>query len=173
MKIDRVIVGELEENCYIVTIDNNCLVIDPGDEFDKIKASIGHKNVLGVLITHNHFDHVGALKEVIDLYKCNVYDFNNLDEKELTIGPFTFTVIYNPGHTTESISFYFKNINSMFVGDFIFLRSIGRCDLPGGNFITMKESINKIKKYNDDITLYPGHGPNTTLGYEKLNNSYF
>lgn len=173
MKIERVVVGELDENCYILTIDNECLVIDPGSDFDKIKAKINTKKVLGVLITHHHFDHVGALKEVLEFYKTKLYDFNNLKETEYKIGPFTFEVMYNPGHTDDSISFYFKEDKAMFVGDFIFLESIGRCDLEGGSFIKMKESINKIMQIKENITLYPGHGLETTLDYEKKHNSFF
>lgn len=70
--------------------------------------------------------------------------------------------------------FYFKEKkNVMFVGDFIFLDSIGRCDLEGGSFKEMKQSIEKIKKFSDDIILYPGHGSKTMLGYEKMHNPFF
>ena len=96
-----------------------------------------------------------------------------LEEKEYLIGPFKFNVIINSGHTTDSISFYFREEKVMFVGDFIFLDSIGRCDLEGGNFSSMRESIKKIKAYADDIVIFPGHGDKTTLGYEKENNYYF
>lgn len=173
MKIERVVVGPLQENCYVISIDNKCLVIDPGDEFEKIKNIIKDKEVLGILVTHNHFDHVGALNEVKDYYNSKVYDFSDLEEKEYNIGPFIFEVIYNPGHTMDSISFYFKEVNVIFVGDFIFLNSIGRCDLEGGNYLMMEESIDKIKHYSDDIIIYPGHGSDTTLGYEKKHNSFF
>lgn len=173
MKIDRIVVGELEENCYVLTIENECLIIDPGAEFDKIRDKIGNKKVLGVLITHHHFDHVGALKEVLEFYQTKLYDFNNLKEQQYEVGPFIFEVIYNPGHTDDSISFYFKKDNVMFVGDFIFLESIGRCDLEGGSFIKMKESIDKITQIKQNITLYPGHGLKTTLDYEKKHNSFF
>lgn len=173
MEIKKVVVGNLEENCYILTINNETLVIDPGDEFEKIKASIGNNKVLGILITHHHFDHVGALKEVKEYYDTIVYDFNNLKEQEYKIGPFKFEVIYNPGHTEDSISFYFKEDRLMFVGDFVFLESIGRCDLEGGNFNKMRQSIDKLTKINENITLYPGHGLKTTLDYEKRCNSFF
>lgn len=173
MDIKKVVVGELEENCYVLAIDNECLVIDPGDEFIKIKEAIGDMKVLGVLITHHHFDHVGALKEILENYDTKVYDFHNLKEQEYKIGPFTFDVVYNPGHTEDSISFYFKNEKIMFVGDFIFLENIGRCDLEGGSFIKMKESINKLAGIEENIILYPGHGIKTTLDYEKRYNSFF
>jgi len=173
MEIKKVVVGELEENCYVLTIGNECLVIDPGDEFNRIKEAIGDMKLLGILITHHHFDHVGALKEMVEYYDTIVYDFNNLKEQEYKIGPFVFEVVYNPGHTEDSISFYFKEDRIMFVGDFIFLQSIGRCDLEGGSFIKMKESIDKLTKIKENITLFPGHGLKTTLDYEKRCNSFF
>lgn len=172
MKIDYVVVGDLEENCYIISKDNKCLIVDPGDEASKIIEKIGSLEVLGILITHHHFDHVGALNEISNKYNVDIYDFNTTEEKEYSIGPFKFTVINNPGHTNDSISFYFKENNFIMVGDFIFKGSIGRCDL-GGNENDMKNSINKIKKYQEDIILYPGHGNSTTLNYEKMYNPFF
>ena len=65
MKIERVVVGELDTNCYILTQDNKCLVVDPGAEYAKINEHLIGKEVLGILLTHHHFDHVGALKEVL------------------------------------------------------------------------------------------------------------
>lgn len=160
MKIDRVVVGSLSTNCYIISKDNACIVIDPGDEYSKIKSLIGNKKVLGAIVTHHHFDHVGALE-----YFDNVYDYNNLKEGINKIGNFTFEVIYTKGHTDDSISLYFKEEKIMFVGDFIFKNGIGRTDL-GGNIIDMKNSLLKISKYDYNIKLMPGHGDLTTLGRE-------
>ena len=81
-------------------------------------------------------------------------------------------VIYTPGHSKDSITFYFKKEQAMFIGDFIFKDSIGRCDLPGGNEEEMKDSLAKIKKYPSDITLYTGHDEVTTLAYEIEHNPY-
>lgn len=173
MKVSKVVVGQLEENCYIIEKNNHVLVIDPGAEFFKIKALIQDKIVDGILITHNHFDHVGALEELKEIYKVNSYQKDNLLLGNNTIGNFTFEVIHNPGHTNDSISFYFEELNSMFVGDFIFQRTIGRWDLPTGNELDMVKSIEKIKQRNNDIVLYPGHGVETVLGYEKKYNPYF
>lgn len=173
MKIITIKVGSYECNCYILKIDNYALIIDPGAEFDKIDKYLRNINLLGVLITHHHFDHIGALKEVVNKYNVNVYNYSNLSESEYTIGPFNFDVIYNPGHTSDSISFYFKKQGIMFVGDFIFKDGIGRTDLDTGNKLEMKNSINNIKKIDNNIILYPGHGENTNLDYEKKNNIYF
>ena len=160
MKIDTVIVGYLKTNCYIISKDNECLVIDPGDEYAKIKDAIGNKKVIGTIITHHHFDHVGAL-----INFDNIYDKNNLKEGINKIGKFNFEVIYTPGHTDDSICIYFKENNIMFVGDFIFKDAIGRTDL-GGNIIDMNYSLEKISKYSKDIIIYPGHGDKSILGIE-------
>lgn len=172
MIIDSVVVGDLAENCYIISKDNKCLILDPGDEANRIIDKVGEKEVLAILITHHHFDHVGALDEIKNKYKVDIYDFNTTEEKEYNIDNFKFTVINNPGHTNDSISFYFKNENTMFVGDFIFRNSIGRCDL-GGNELDMKKSIEKLKEFKEDIILYPGHGEKTNLEYEKVYNPFF
>ena len=161
MNIEIVKVGYLETNCYILSLNNKVLVIDPGDEIDKIKKVINEREVVGCIITHYHFDHVGAIK-----YFKNVYDINNLKEGINTIDPFTFEVIYTPGHKEDTITIYFKEKHLMFVGDFIFKDGIGRTDLDGGSTQDMLNSLKKISKYNDDIVVYPGHGDSTKLGLE-------
>lgn len=166
MKIDKIIVGELETNCYILSIDKECLVIDPGDEYNKIKEVIGNKKILGVIITHHHFDHIGALNY---FNKNLVLDKNNLEEREYNIGNFNFEVIYTKGHKEDSITIYFRKDKIMFTGDFIFKNAIGRTDLPGGDMADMLNSLNKIKKYDKNIIIYPGHGESTSLGKEIIN----
>lgn len=163
MKIDRIVVGSLFTNCYILSIGNNCIVIDPGDDYFKIKSAIGDKKVNGVIITHRHFDHIGALK-----YFNNIYDKNNLKEGINNIDNFKFEVIYTPGHTDDSICIYFKENNIMFVGDFIFKNGIGRTDL-GGNDYLMYQSLNKMNHYDKHIKIYPGHGKESILGIELKN----
>ena len=170
MEIKTLIVGPLQTNCYLLKKDNDVLIIDPGSDADKIKESI-KGNVIAILLTHHHFDHIGALAELEKFYDVPVYDFNSLEEGKHKVKKFNFDVIYTPGHTNDSVTYYFKDDKIMFVGDFIFKNSIGRTDL-GGNMAEMINSINKIKKYPKDIKLYPGHGNSTTLGYEKENNYY-
>lgn len=172
MEVITVVTGAIEENCYILKKDNTCLVIDPGDDFLKIKKEIGDTKVLGVLVTHSHFDHVGALRNFLNKRSVKVFKKSNLQEKEYELGSFKFEVILTPGHSSDSVTFYFKEDNMMFVGDFIFKDSIGRCDLPTGDEHAMQRSLDNIKKYNPDIILYPGHGPATTLKEELKNNIY-
>lgn len=170
MKIEIIKVGNLETNCYILEKNNNVLLIDPGDESNNIIDKIGDRKLIGILITHNHFDHIGALKDILEKYKVEVYDKNNLEEKEYTLGEFKFKVIFNPGHTEDSVSYLFDN--NLFCGDFIFKDSIGRWDLPTGNYNELIASIDKIKEYKD-LIIYPGHGDSTLLEEEKKNNYYF
>lgn len=172
MIIDRVVTGYLKENCYILAIDDECLIIDPGDDYNRIKEKINNKKVLGILLTHNHFDHIGAVDEILKDYNAKVYSFNNLKEENKRIGNFSFDVIYTPGHTSDSMCFYFKNEKVMFTGDFLFKNSIGRWDLDTGSYSDMIKSIKKIKQYDDDIIIYPGHGDKSTILSEKNNNQY-
>ena len=160
MEINKVIVGDLETNCYILIKDNKCLVIDPGDEYNKIKEVIGSNEVVGVIITHHHFDHIGALDK---FNKDLILDKNNLEEKDYNIDNFKLEAIYTPGHKEDCITIYFKEENIMFTGDFLFKDAIGRIDLPGGNHRDMFNSLNKIKEYDKNIKIYPGHGDSTYL----------
>lgn len=167
MKIDCIKVGYLETNCYILDINNQVIVIDPGDEYSKIKEKINNKEVLGCIITHHHFDHIGAINHF-----DKIYDIHNLKEGINSIGPFKFEVIYTPGHKEDCITIYFKEEKIMLVGDFIFKDGIGRTDLEGGDINQMIDSIKKISKYDQDIILYPGHGDKTKLGRELQYNHF-
>lgn len=173
MNIEIVKVGNLRCNCYILSKDNKVLVIDPGDEFKKIDRIINNRDVVGIIVTHYHFDHLGAIRDIVNKYHTKVYDRYNLSEGKNKIDIFNFEIIYTPGHKEDLITIYFRNEKVMFCGDFIFKDSIGRYDLDGGNINQMINSIDKIKKFDRDIMIYPGHGEKTTLGYEIDNNIYF
>lgn len=170
MNINNVKVGYLRTNCYILEKEGKVLVIDPADEYLKIKDVIGDNEVVGVIITHHHPDHVGAL-EYFDADK--IYDFYNLKEGMNEIGPFSFEIIYTPGHKDDCITTYFVDEKVMFTGDFLFFGSIGRTDFPGGSNEKMYNSLKKISAYPDEITIYPGHGKESKLGVEKNNLSLF
>ncbi len=168
MKIIKIPVGYLQANCYILNKNNENLIVDPGDEFLKIKKSI-QGSVLGILITHHHFDHIGALKEVAQEFNCPIYAYP-LKEGAYQIKDFHFEVIHTKGHTIDSISFYFPNEKVMFTGDFLFKEMVGRTDLETGNIDEMLKSLQKISKY--DGMIYPGHGDITSFNHEKKYNSY-
>ena len=164
MNIKKVVVGSLEENCYILEKDNKCIIIDPGDEANKIISNIKYP-VVGILITHYHFDHIGALNELKEKYNIieNIYDIDG----------FSFEVINTPGHTSDSKTYYFKEDKIMFVGDFIFKNGIGRMDLPTGNKNEMITSLEKIFKYPLETIIYPGHGDISNLKDELINIDRF
>ena len=172
MKIKTIVTGSLSENCYILINDNDCLVVDPGDDFALIKEEIKNYNLLGILITHYHFDHIGALEDLLKYKQVPIYDYN-LTDSDYKISNFNFKIIKTPGHTSDSIIFYFFYDNCMFVGDFVFKGSIGRTDLPTGNNAEMKNSIDKIKTYDENIVLYSGHGESTNIKDEKEYNYFF
>ncbi len=164
MNIKTIVVGPLETNCYIISVDNECIIVDPGDEFNKIKEAIGDKKVVGCLVTHFHQDHIEALEEVLSKYEVDI--------NKISSSKFEFNIIETPGHTKESRTFYFEKNNIMFTGDFIFNRGIGRTDL-GGSDQDMKSSLEMINSYPDNTIIYPGHGPSTTLGEEKKRFSLY
>lgn len=185
MNIEKIVVGNLEENCYILTKNDSILIVDPGDEFNLINERIKKisKKVVGVLLTHAHFDHIGALKEILDVYNVPLYYNNvnneitydklvNINEDNYSIEDFNFKVINVPGHRNDSVVFYFFEEEVMFTGDFLFKLSIGRTDLEFGNYSDMIKSLNKIKKYKDEVIIYPGHGEYSNLKFEKENNIY-
>ncbi|MBE6148888.1 MAG: MBL fold metallo-hydrolase [Firmicutes bacterium] len=166
MKIEILKLGYLETNCYLLKKDKNVIIIDPAADASTIINLCKNYHVEGILVTHHHDDHIGALLELEKNYELNHNSFlsNN----------FHFDVIPTPGHTHDSLSFYFPKEKILFSGDFIFKNSIGRFDFPESSAIQMKESLNKISTYPDDIIIYPGHGPSTILGQEKtLFNYYF
>ena len=159
MKVYTLIVGSFLENCYVVVNQKNeAIVIDPGSEATKIIEFLQPYKVVGILVTHHHFDHIGALEELENIYHL---------KSNQKIEEFSYEVILTPGHTLDSLSFYFPNEKILFVGDFIFRGAIGRTDL-GGDDKLMKNSIqNLLSTIPLDTTLYPGHGDATTLEAEK------
>jgi glyoxylase-like metal-dependent hydrolase (beta-lactamase superfamily II) len=164
LKVKRIVVGELEANCYIVSKDNKAILIDPGASKELILNELKDLDVVEILVTHHHFDHIGCLEYFLNKYNLKENDYTNL---------FDYEVINTPGHTIDSKSFYFKDEKIMFTGDFLFKESIGRTDLPTGDLKVMKQSLEKISKYDDDIIIYPGHGEETTLKNEKVYIPYY
>ena len=173
MEIRKIVVGYLKENCYILVHNDKCIVIDPGDEFYKIEKVMNSSRLVGILITHRHEDHIGALEKLAKSYSAPIYDIRNLKEQKYDLEGFKFEVIYTKGHTNDSITFAFYEYNFMFTGDFLFKNSIGRTDLPTGDIEEMRKSIEKIKNYSDRYHIYPGHGESSTLLDEKNNNPFF
>ena len=173
-KVIKLVLSMMQTNCYLIKENGHVLIVDPASSPNRILSMIEEDEVVdGILLTHGHFDHIGALDDIVNKYNVLVYDRYNMNEGINKIDKFNFNVIYTPGHKEDCISIYFREYNVIFCGDFIFKDSIGRIDLPGGNINDMIESINKIKMYDRDVLLYPGHGEYTRIGYEIDNNMYF
>ena len=115
MEVKRVVTGYLDENCYILIQDGNCLVVDPGDDYSKIKEEIGDNKVLGVLITHSHFDHIGALRNFLTKRSIKIFKRSNLEETTVyQIGDFRFKALYTPGHSAASYNILLQRIPNRF-----------------------------------------------------------
>ena len=193
MEVIKLTLGELSSNAYIVKKDSKVLIIDPGSQAEVILSHINKDDkVLAILLTHGHFDHIGAVNDVLDVYNVDVYASLNekqlLEDKnmsfydgiinkdiiyftnDLKIDNFDIKVHHTPGHTAGSVMFEIKNY--MFSGDTIFKESIGRMDLPSGSQSDMQKSLDYIKSFKNDYIVCPGHGLDTTLYLEFKNNPY-
>ncbi len=171
LNIKTIVTGILNENCYIVYKDKKALIIDPGYDSNKIIKFIESNDldVKGVLITHHHFDHVGALKDIQSEYKNAKYiDYKDNGNKHISC--FEFEIINTPGHTLDSVTYYFKKDNIMFTGDFVFKETIGNYEYD--NESIMIDSLKNFIKYPNNTTIYPGHGESSTIEYEKKNNPF-
>ena len=174
MKVQAILCGYLEENCYVVSNEaGDAIIIDPGEDANTIIKYI-NKNELtvrAILITHYHFDHIGALEGVKNEYDVRVFDYKKVGKRK--VHGFSFEIIKTPGHTSDSCSFYFEKDHILFTGDFLFKESIGRYDFETSSFIDMQKSISWVKTLPSGIEIYPGHGEKTTLGYEMKHNMFF
>lgn len=197
MNIARIPVGSNFENCYIVINDttNEGIVIDPGADSEKIIDYLETKNIkpVVILITHGHFDHVGAVVDIKDKYGIefyinqieeelilkNTYVFGNIpkadhylnDGDELEFAGIKLKCIHTPGHTPGGMCFLMGDI--LIAGDTLFQQSIGRTDFTGGDFATLINSITeKLMILDDSVRVLPGHGDTTTIGFERNNNPF-
>lgn len=172
MYVKKLVLEPLDNNCYFIINDSEVLIVDPSGEEEKIEEFLKSNNLIlkGILITHYHFDHIGALDCLVNKYKVPVYDYK-MNGKQVCSN-FKFKIISTKGHSKDSVSFYFEEILSMFVGDFVFYNSIGRMDLEGGDEEEMAYSLSELKKMDPNIKLYPGHGSETSLKHEIEYNPY-
>ena len=205
MNIKRIITGKWRENCYIINnSSNNGLIIDPGEKPDAIFKHINKNNinVLAIINTHAHFDHIGAvstLKDTLEipfylhskdkrlLRSANLYKIVFEGDKTITIPLVDYyfeesdTKIEFSDFTVKIIqtpghtegSVCFQIDNYLFTGDTIFEKDIGRVDLPGGNKEKLIVSLKQLSKLPDSLKLYPGHGNSSTMQYVLRNNKKF
>jgi hydroxyacylglutathione hydrolase len=202
-KIHTLVVGQLQTNCYILQSQLHSIIVDPGDEPERIIRFVKDINVVptSIIATHTHFDHVLGVEEVrkrvkvpfmihrddlemLQSMQSRVRQFMGSvvppppkvdsyvrDGEILRLGEETVKVIHTPGHSPGSISL--AGDGFVLTGDALFNQSIGRTDLPGGDLKTLVASIReKLFKLDDETIAYPGHGPETTIGDEKLANPF-
>ncbi len=201
-KIMKLVVGQLQENCFILFDENkDAFVVDPGGSSENIIEAIEKNslNIKYILLTHGHFDHVGAVAALVEKYKAPVYlskkdraflespkevrasafgmqieaadvDVFVKDGDEIPFSGGTIKVIETPGHTLGSVCYLFENY--LFAGDTLFNGSIGRTDFPESDHSLMVESLKKLKKLDDEIYVLSGHGPESQMSYEKMTNPY-
>ena len=185
--------GAYQTNCYIVYTDESpdCIVIDPGYEPDMVLLAIRRiqKNLAAILLTHGHFDHVGAVKILAADTDCRVYIHeNDLSlPGTLTAGPLYYTntygegdildiagvtlrVLHTPGHTPGCVCLQAED--KLFTGDTLFRESCGRTDLPGGNGAEIFKSLRRLAALPGDYRVLPGHGMASTLEEERKNNPF-
>jgi len=172
MIIKKIIVGHLEANCYLVA-DNKTketIIIDPGDDFQFIFNAVKEYGLSPrfILLTHRHPDHAGALKKIKENFNIKCLDVEDGDE--LKIGNLKITVIATQGHSEESVCFVVDN--SIFSGDTLFKGGIGRTDLEGGDYNKIQKSLKRLMEFLDNVKIFPGHGPETTIGNERKNNPF-
>ena len=208
MEIKKFEVGPFAENTYLLTENDQSLLIDPGfssqTEYNTFKNELKNSgaDLQAVCLTHAHVDHVLGLHKVLndfnipvylnhsDLYLWNHFEQQSqafgftaagfdftpqpmAEQDHFTIGKFTFHVIYTPGHSPDHVSLFFEEETILISGDTIFFGSIGRTDLYKGDFDTLASSIrDKLYILPDRTSVYPGHGPATTIGREKTHNSF-
>lgn len=207
MKLYTIQVGPIGTNCYIMKNEENNegLIVDPGADASRILHAVAElklTKVDGILVTHGHSDHIGALHEVRMAVKAPVYmstiDAPTLADPEanlsrymgedvvtfapekllndgdvINVAGFEFKILHTPGHTPGGICFYNEANTLCFVGDTIFCESIGRTDFPGGSYKQILNSIKtKILTLDSQIRLLPGHMTATSVGWEKKRNPF-
>lgn len=190
--VDTLVVGPIQTNCYFLSNQNkDTIIIDPGEDFELIKKHVAEHKLVPVAIinTHGHYDHLFANKEVKEHYKIPSYfpladkelikvqtelygvpsfEIDNYfdDQDKIKIAGIELDVISTPGHSAGSSCLKLGQI--LFTGDTMFANGdYGRTDLWSGSDQDIRESLVKLLKYPDDIIVYPGHGPSSTIGDER------
>jgi len=193
IKIHTLALGAYQTNCYIIhdETSGSCCVIDPGYDAHAILDTLDRLDLTAeaILLTHGHFDHVGAVKELAAETGCDVY-IHPADlalPPMFTAGPLYYTktydegaklhlagckitVLHTPGHTPGSVCL--MTADAIFSGDTLFAGSCGRTDLPGGSWATILKSLRRLAAIEADFRVFPGHGQATALAEEKRYNPY-
>jgi hydroxyacylglutathione hydrolase len=206
MDVRSFTVGPVAENCYVCRRDgaDRGLVVDPGDEPDRILAAVDELGIGidAILLTHCHFDHVGAVAPVAKATGAPVYcpeievpvladimsfvpwpgfgPYESYDADEtvaggerLDLAGFEIEVLFTPGHSPGHVTYSIAGEEALFSGDVLFQGSVGRVDLPGGDWPTLLESLRTlVERFPAETTVHPGHMGMTTLGAERATNPF-
>jgi hydroxyacylglutathione hydrolase len=199
-------VGPVQENCFVARRPGSArgVIVDPGDEADRILRAVDELGVGvdAILVTHTHFDHIGAVAPVAEATGAPVYcpkletfvladinsyvpfagfgPFESYDADEtveggerLQLAGMDIEVLHTPGHSPGHVTYAVQQEGALFSGDVLFQGSVGRVDLPGGDWDTLLESIGMlVDRFEADTTVYPGHMGITTLGAERATNPF-
>jgi glyoxylase-like metal-dependent hydrolase (beta-lactamase superfamily II) len=206
MNVRMYTVGMVQENSFLVWPDGGerAVIVDPGDEAERLLAEIEHERLTlaAILLTHTHFDHVGAVAEIARATGAPVYcprlevpalqdvnafvpwpgfgPFESWDPEEtveggetLELAGLTFDVLFTPGHSPGHVTYAVRDEDALLSGDVLFAGSVGRVDFPGGDGPTLLASIAMLlDRFGDETTVYPGHMGITTLGRERASNPF-
>jgi hydroxyacylglutathione hydrolase len=206
MDVRQFTVGPVAENCYLLRAEGSdrALIVDPGDEADRILAAVDELGVTveGILLTHCHFDHIGAVAPVaretgapvwcpqievpvladimsfVPFPGIGPYESYEADEtvsggERLELAGLEIDVLFTPGHSPGHVTYSIPDQAALFSGDVLFQGSVGRTDLPGGDWATLLESIRGlVDGHPEETTVYPGHMAITTLGAERASNPF-
>jgi len=201
MKIAVLPMGAIGTNCYVISDENGiAAIIDCDGDPTPLFGYITENNLTPthILLTHGHFDHIGAVRIVQEKYDCKVYagekesrvlssaEINHSlysgtpltiepdawvsDGEIIHVGMLEFKTMFTPGHTEGSVCFICNDC--IFSGDTLFQGSCGRTDLATGDWATIMQSLKRLRDLPGDYHVYPGHGPHTTLEAERLSNPY-
>ncbi len=206
LQLEMLVLGMVQTNCYLAVNreSRELLIIDPADEAPRIIRRIDELGAApaAILLTHGHFDHIGAVKELKERYRIPVCihaadrelmqdeqlngslmligrgisasaDRVFADGEKVNLAGFDIQVIHTPGHTAGGACYYIEEEKTLFSGDTLFCCSVGRTDLPTGSMSALRASIHeKLYVLPEDVKVYPGHDVTTIIGYEKRYNPY-
>jgi glyoxylase-like metal-dependent hydrolase (beta-lactamase superfamily II) len=206
MDVQMYTVGPVQENCFLARPDggDHAVIVDPGEEAPRLLEAIASQGLTldAILLTHTHFDHVGAVAPLARATGAPVYcpaievavlqdimafvpwpgfgPFESWDPEHtvrggetLALAGLTFDVVFTPGHSPGHVTYAVRGERALFSGDVLFEGSVGRVDLPGGDWPTLLGSIaTLLDRFGDETAVYPGHMGITTLGAERATNPF-